>query len=195
MTYLDIGANIGWHALVAAKLLGPSGKAIAFEPVLKTFTHFEKNIQLNKLTNIVPFKLALSNENGSFPIYPVSINNDGANSLFSSHDDMMPIEIIDARIGSEILNSLGITTIDFCKIDVEGAENKVIEGLDLFFKEKRIKILMIELNESALRRANSSGKQLISKLIDYGYNIIDIRTGLHVNTENELVETNLLCTY
>ena len=195
MTYLDVGANIGWHTLVAARLLGPNGTALAFEPVLKTYSHLEKNIQLNKLNNVKLFNCALSNANGIFPIYPVSLNNDGGNSLFSFQDGLEPIESISAKIGSEILMSAGIKKIDFCKIDVEGAEINVLEGLDSFFKEKRIQTLMIELNEEALYRAGSSGGELVSKLRGYGYNIMDIRADSNVDDSNLPLNTNILCTY
>jgi hypothetical protein len=82
MTYLDVGANIGWHTLVAAKLVGLTGKVISFEPVLSTYNHLKENIQLNKFGNVEAFRCGLSNTNGNFSIYPCLQNNDGANSLF-----------------------------------------------------------------------------------------------------------------
>ena len=195
MTYLDVGANIGWHTLVAAKLVGVTGKVISFEPVLSTYTHLDKNIRLNQLRNVRLFRYGLSNTNNSVPIYPVSQDNDGSNSLFSIRKDSTPIEVIETKVGSEILMAVGVNHIDFCKIDVEGAEMNVLEGLDSLLKNKRIKILMIELNEIALERAGRTGKQLVEKLKNYGFNIIDIRSRDNVNEFTPPKETNLLCTY
>lgn len=195
MIYLDIGANIGWHTLVASKLIGASGTALAFEPVLKTYKHLEKNINLNNLNNVKIFRCALSDTNGSFPIYPVTPNNDGSNSLFACQNGLKAIEIIDAKIGSEVLQSLSVDRIDFCKIDVEGAEIKVLKGLDPFFRERRIKTLMIELNEDALKHAGCSGYQLFTILNSYGFNIIDIRSGTYLDINKLPSNTNLLCTY
>jgi hypothetical protein len=71
----------------------------------------------------------------------------------------------------------------------------VLEGLESFLQEKRIRILMIELNEIALGRANRTGKQLVEKLRSYGFNLFDIRTANNVGELNLPTETNLLCTY
>jgi len=195
MTFLDIGANIGWHTLLAAKEVGETGKVISFEPVESTFNHLKENISLNKFENVNVFKFALSDTNGSFPIYPISGNNDGSNSLFSFNDHDIPIEYIETRVGSELLKSIAINKIDFCKIDVEGAELKVIEGLREFFSEKKIKTLMIELNDTALKRASGSANELVSRLKSFGYEIIDIRTNLLVDEYNLPSETNLLCRF
>lgn len=195
MTFLDIGANIGWHTLLAAKYVGDIGKVISFEPVENTFNHLKENVSLNKLGNVNIFKFALSDTDGSFPIYPISENNDGSNSLFSFNDHDIPIEYIESRVGSELLKSIAINKVDFCKIDVEGAEIKVINGLNEFFTEKRIKTLMIELNDAALKRASGSANELVSKLKSFGYEIVDIKTNKLINEYNLPSETNLLCRF
>jgi len=63
MTVLDIGANIGCHALRLAMLVGQDGEVIAFEPMMVAFTKLQRNVGLNKFSNVSLEKIALSNEN------------------------------------------------------------------------------------------------------------------------------------
>ena len=60
-TILDIGANIGAYTFRFAKLAGPQGKVIAFEPMSWAFTKLERNRDLNALGNVFLERLALSN--------------------------------------------------------------------------------------------------------------------------------------
>ena len=62
--FVDVGANIGLFTLIAAERVGPGGKVLAFEPTAKTFGRLVDNVQLNKLSNVECFKLALSDSQG-----------------------------------------------------------------------------------------------------------------------------------
>ena len=58
--FLDIGANVGLFSLYAAKKVGSTGSVIAFEPAYDTYNRLLENCELNKLSNVRPFKLGLS---------------------------------------------------------------------------------------------------------------------------------------
>lgn len=60
---LDIGANIGAHALCLARIVGESGKVFAFEPTDYAYQELVCNISLNQFKNIVPIKIVLSDRN------------------------------------------------------------------------------------------------------------------------------------
>lgn len=134
---LDIGANIGNHALVLSK---NSKKVYAFEPVQQVYEVLTKNIEINHLKNIFAFQLALSNTKGAQVIY-LSDTNIGSSSLnaFANASEQQTINTV---IGDDFLNASSIKRVDFIKIDVEGFEGQVIEGLEKTIKASRPIILM-----------------------------------------------------
>jgi len=63
-TFIDIGANIGYHTLHAATLVGDSGKVVAFEPLPRLSEQMTRSIKENNFSNITVFDLALSDKIG-----------------------------------------------------------------------------------------------------------------------------------
>ncbi len=122
-TILDIGANIGFHTLYFAELTGPQGKVIAFEPVPINFERLKFNIALNPFKNIFLKNIALGNKNEQLTISAdENSTNPGAYNLFDQNGDV----IIHCFIGDEVIDE---DKIDFIKIDVEGYESFVVDGL------------------------------------------------------------------
>jgi FkbM family methyltransferase len=128
---LDIGANIGFHTLYFSELVGPTGKVLAFEPVPSNFEKLTNNITLNNYQNIKAEHFALGNKNELMKIAADEKSiNPGAFNLF---DQSGTIEIT-CKIGDEVI---GDNKVDFIKIDVEGYESFVIEGLANTIKKNR----------------------------------------------------------
>lgn len=130
-TVIDVGANIGTHAVAFSRMVGKGGKVFAFEPQPRIFKILEANIQLNKLGNVFFSDKAISSYEIIVPLHIEELPPDdvkfnfGAKSLFS--DDLarmngpaIEITAIDA-FASDLSPSL-------IKIDVEGMEADVIQG-------------------------------------------------------------------
>jgi FkbM family methyltransferase len=120
---LDVGANIGAHTLCFAKLVGPEGAVLAFEPQRIVYQMLCGNIALNALTNVFANHLALGREAGTVlvpqPDYALPGNFGGiALGSFASGE----------RVSVVALDSLDLPRCDFVKIDVEGMERDVLEG-------------------------------------------------------------------
>lgn len=173
--FVDIGANIGWHTLMAAKCVGSTGRVIAFEPVASTFAHLAKNVVLNGFTNVELHNIGLGRRSGIFDIFPCEDGNDGANSLYAAHAEK-PLEQVRIENGDTVFHSQDIDEIDLCKIDVEGAEFDVLAGLRETLAARKIRCLLIEANDSALGRAGHSVEELFSLLISYGFRLSDLRS-------------------
>lgn len=138
-TVLDIGANIGYYTLIFAKLVGREGKVFAFEPDLENFNLLKKNVKINGYRNIILVNKAVSNKNGKEKLY-ISIYNKGDHRIFDVNDGRKYIEIETIKLDDYFKNYNG--NIDFIKIDVQGAEGGVIEGmLNLLEKNRDLKIL------------------------------------------------------
>jgi FkbM family methyltransferase len=121
---LDIGANIGNHSLFFAKFLNCE-MVYSFEP-------FPTNIVLLK-ENLVNFRhkskiyeIALSNKEGTLPLYNSQADNFGGFSLHSYSNGTS--FIINPSVNVITLDSLNLDNISMIKIDVENHENEVLEG-------------------------------------------------------------------
>ena len=69
MVVVDIGANIGYYTLIAAKLVGENGIVYSFEPEPNSHKFLCKNVEINNYTNVVPIKKAVSNKNGEVNLW------------------------------------------------------------------------------------------------------------------------------
>jgi FkbM family methyltransferase len=123
----DIGAGVGEETIVLSKLVGENGRVYSFEAHPKTFKALEYLVERNNLKNVIPCNLALSDSVGTVEI------EDSDNSLANS---ILPL---DKKIGAFHVNSTtldvfiqqqGLTKIDFVKMNVEGAEQLIIKGMD-----------------------------------------------------------------
>jgi FkbM family methyltransferase len=141
-TILDIGAHIGSNTLSFATLVKDTGKIYAFEPNPFNLEILEKNLEKNTdLKNrIIPVNLALSNQEGEeeFIFTDNIYNGTSSGSFIDSADTIWPKEDYEQKSGFKRMkiktdtldNFIKINTIkpDILKIDVEGAENLVLEG-------------------------------------------------------------------
>lgn len=116
---LDVGAYIGTHAMLMARLVGPRGRVYAFEPQRKVYRELHHNIALNGLKNIVPLRYAIGAESGIVEM----------NTLRNGYLEG------DVQIGGggdraelRTLDSFGFENVSLIKIDVELHENQVLAG-------------------------------------------------------------------
>jgi len=66
---LDLGANVGYFSLIAAKLVGENGKVYAFEPDPTNFSFLKKSVEINNYENVICEQKAVSNENGKLKLF------------------------------------------------------------------------------------------------------------------------------
>ncbi len=128
-TVFDIGANVGFVTLVAARLVGPSGRVVAFEPVPENVSAIKENLALNRVGWVELHEAAVGREAGLARMIVSDV------SAFSRLETVsVPTgarERIDVRVISvdEFMRSPSAPVPDLVKIDVEGAELEVIAGM------------------------------------------------------------------
>jgi FkbM family methyltransferase len=180
---VDIGANIGYYTLIAAGLVGENGIVYAFEPELTSYKLLCKNIEINGYTNVIPVQKAVSNKDGKDKLL-VNKTNLLASS-FSKKNALLFLE--NNSVAEENIFSLEVETvtldgffeqntrskkIDFMKIDVEGAEGRVIEGAKNILRNNDLKIIM-EFRPRTLRNLGTDPMELIEKFYKYGFKKIE----------------------
>ena len=170
-TVIDIGAYVdGWYTLLAAKIVGQTGKVYSFEPVPKFYKRLKDNIALNNFTNIMAENVALDNKNGTKTFY----QSDGNSSFFKTHVQkegskrIHQIKVKTLKLDS-YLRFKKINKVDFIKIDVEGAELEVLRGAKSLLKGPNAPDLLIEVVDEYLRDGSSSRQELIQYLNGFGY--------------------------
>jgi FkbM family methyltransferase len=123
MTVVDVGANIGSLTVPFARLVGPGGKVIAFEPQRIIYQMLCGNLALNALDNVFAYNSAAGRAAGSITVPPVNYaqagNFGGISMGNSGPGETVPLTTID---------SLGLQRCGLIKIDVEGMELDVLVG-------------------------------------------------------------------
>jgi len=168
----DVGANIGYYAIPFS--MKSNGKVYAFEPMNYQHAMLKRNIALNALQNIVPEKKIVSDSIGVKRIYFAGLGNTGASSLEKTTDQYEDVPSITL---DEYCKNNRISHIDVVKIDVEGHELSVLNGLHDMLEQKKVSHLFVEIHDGNLKKAGSSAKKLCTYLQDLGYKSYSIKTG------------------
>jgi FkbM family methyltransferase len=138
-TIFDVGSNVGDWSLLAQKH-NSNAQIHAFEPIPITYQKLKENT--SNFTNITSNNLGLSNSGGK-----VKFSYNPERSIFSSMinvDETKQWFECDLETGDNYCLKNEIETIDFLKIDVEGAELLVFQGFEKMFNEGRIKMIQFE---------------------------------------------------
>lgn len=174
-TMLDIGANVGFHALTAGLFFR---RVVAFEPTPSTATRLERNVMASALRHIDVKRCALSNRTGE-AAFALDVGHCGANRIAGEprlgETIQVPLRRLD-DLAKETPGALG--KLDFVKIDVEGHECEVLEGGRETIAHDRPQ-LFVEFNTPAqfdrFRTLLPQGYRAVRPNIDGSSS--DIRTG------------------
>ncbi len=138
---LDIGANIGHHSLFLSTI---SKTVHAFEPYEIALNKFDEHIKENNIDNIKIHRVALGLHEESRQYYQPTGSNNGTGSFIASHATDRNISHKELKIlnGDNFIHSLNLEKIDFIKIDVEGFEGNVLNGLKETIQKYKPTILL-----------------------------------------------------
>ncbi len=144
-TFVDVGANKGDFALLAAKSAGETGRVICVEPEPSNATWIRRNIELNGYRNITVCDLALSDHDGEALLHLGT--KSGFHTLLSGalQRDVGSLVVKTRKLDS-LLEELGATKVDVLKIDVEGAELQVLKGAVETLRANPKIVLLIDIH-------------------------------------------------
>ena len=200
---IDVGAHVGYYTLLMAQLVGKNGKVYSFEPDPVNFQLLKKSVEINEFENVILIQKAVSDTNEKV-------------KLFLGDDDRAINRIYDAKLG-DAKESIEVDSItldeyfrennelfNFIKIDSEGSEVKIINGMQELLSENRKLVMMTEFFPFLIKKSGNDPNQylrLLEKAQFRLYNILDKeeKTGT-INPEDFLKNeidpqycTNLLC--
>jgi FkbM family methyltransferase len=140
-TVFDIGAHIGYFTLLLAKLVGPQGKVVAFEPFLENFRALGENIRLNNKQNVVIEQCAVAATSGM-----LSLRSNDTNQLTYTASLVHGQPICEVKVVSlDDYVATQLEGINFVIMDVEGAETDVLKGMQSIL-QRDSPTLLIELH-------------------------------------------------
>lgn len=173
-TFIDIGANVGYFSLLtSANICKNNGKIFAFEPITRTFERLQENIFLNNITCINNYKIAISDSNTSLEINIGNDQNWGMSSI-NKHDQLSSLsETVKCQTLDSFCEEHHITAIDLVKIDVEGAEFKVLKGMINVIQLYKPEIL-IEIIDTHLNQQGVNSSDIFKYLWSKGYRSYEI---------------------
>ncbi len=137
-TVLDIGANMGCHALLMAQLVGETGRVIAFEPMSAAYARLQRNIGLNHFSNIVAEQVGLSDSAGQAEIaFATSWRLDRKPGNVCV--EQVSFVTLDGYVAAHLE---WFDRLDCIKLDVDGFEELVLRGAQDTLRRHHPAILM-----------------------------------------------------
>ena len=188
-TAVDAGANVGFFTILMSKLVGPKGHVVAIEPDSRNLVVLRKNLDINDCKNVEIIDQPLGAESGALMYFHEDDEN-GQSHVAATGTPCRAItlaDILDHHVPALL------------KLDIEGSEYEAIRGLDEY--PHRIPTIVAEVNPAALKRVDSSPKELIGELFYRGYMPHELRVdgGLpaHINHRHQEIRivrpnTNML---
>lgn len=170
-TFVDIGANIGWFSLLAASLVGPTGRVVAIEPNPRNVALLRQSAKDNGFENIDVAAVALGDRRGT-----AALETDGSNGRLIAIEGP-PVHAVEASFVvatyplDTVLTDVGVDHVDAMKIDVEGAEPLVLRGATRTISQSR-PVLISEFYPLALDSSPwGNARRYLAMLRALGYQL------------------------
>ncbi len=126
-TFIDVGANVGGYALSVAAKAGPRARVLAVEPQPDIYERLIYNIRQNPFATVKAIDCAIADEDGEITLF-LPAHNRGETSMRVVHLESAGARLrVPARTLLNVVVSEGFEKLDALKIDVEGAEDLVLE--------------------------------------------------------------------
>lgn len=141
--YYDVGANVGFFAMLASRLMGTNGKIVCFEPMPDNAAQIEHNARLNGFSNVAVRREALANENTT-AVFLTSHEPTWGRLASVGKIPGRPSGETEVKVVrlDDLLASEALPLPDFMKIDIEGAEVGMLEGARKTLEKSRPLIAM-----------------------------------------------------
>lgn len=161
---LDVGANYGHFTMAAAAAVGPQGRVLAVEPNPAAYARLACHVALNRLDQVRTLQIGLSDAPGELELFVPGINSGEASFAPGPYDNVRRVTC-PVQTGDMILSG---QAVDFIKIDVEGFELNVLQGLQDTLAQGA-PLILTEVVARHLARAGATIADLQAHLTALGY--------------------------
>jgi FkbM family methyltransferase len=171
-----VGANIGFITVLSSLLVGPTGRVIAFEPGAGNLERLYANLAHNDCQNVTVIEKAVTNQVGEIEFF-INAGNSGGNAIWDigewpryleMHGTPTRVAIPATTLDAE-WERLALPSPKVIKIDVEGAEQRVLEGARALLGRHEPPFIMAELHPFGLEQLGCSQESLRGFIEALGY--------------------------
>jgi len=160
--FVDIGANIGWYTIIGASRVGPTGHVYAFEPAHENLDVAARNVALNGFENVTLERIAIAESAGSASLF-LSTENLGDHRLFQAGEARSAEAVQTVTLTDYFADKPG--AIRLVKMDTQGSEAKIFEGITVdFARDRSIGAFIFEFWPRGMAESGISADRLISRL-------------------------------
>jgi FkbM family methyltransferase len=160
---IDLGAHIGYYTLLFSKLVGPSGRVIAFEPAPDSCAILRRNVSSNGLANVTIENAAVGATSHAGVLH-LSANALDRYTESQPGGETVPIEVValDAYFAEG-------TSVDLVKMDIQGAEAAALRGMERVLAQSPNVRILLEFWPRGIRRAGGDPEALLAHLRSLGF--------------------------
>jgi FkbM family methyltransferase len=172
---IDVGANVGWHTLLMARLVGARGRVLAFEPNPSVRDQLLRNVQLNRLGQVEIMSCALAETPGVLNFFaPVAGDPASASGHIVSPENLPSGSIrVEASTLDLVAAEKQLGRIDFVKIDAEGYEWPVLQGAQETIARFR-PFIIFEFDRAYAVRGGESSAHFGEFFRKHGYRLFSV---------------------
>ena len=173
---LDVGANVGWHTLLMARLVGESGRVLAVEANPSVRARLVEHLRLNRMLHVEVVPYALADAEGSVEFQAPDASDPAAGEghvVRASETPRHDVLRVEARTLDSLLEPMHVERLDLMKIDVEGFEWPVLKGAERAIARFRPHIVFEYIDEYA-DRGSGAPQVLADFFAQHGYCLFTI---------------------
>jgi FkbM family methyltransferase len=184
MTVYDVGAHIGTKTVFFAKNVGSMGKVVAFEPNPVSFSHLLSNVAQHRLSNVTAINLGLGSKNREVTLTATEYSTATGSLHPRERQEMLKRgKVQQWTVQVRRLDDLNFPPPDLIKIDVEGYEYEVLEGMSKLIAACK-PMVFIELHGVDIAMAKETGDKIITLLTSAGYKLFHIESGQRISLKH-----------
>lgn len=165
---VDVGANQGAYTMLFSRLVGPEGRVVALEPAPALFAALDGNCRLNDAGNVTRLQVAAGKTRADAVLHC---------SRFNSGDNRLTDSVQGASVDVSVVpldEILPTETVGLVKIDVQGYELHVVEGMQAIIERSPEIRIFFEYWPEGLAHAGCKGSDLVDFFLDRGFSLSEL---------------------
>lgn len=164
----DVGANIGYYALLAAACVGPEGRVVAFEPFPAAGARLQENVRLNGFAQVRCVQAAVTDTDGRATLFHDGAHPDGVASLLRTGQGLREVQCATVSL-DRFRQDSGERPPLLVKVDVEGAEMAVLAGAAGLLSGTEAPMLLVEMEDSHVSWRGASRADIQNLMVGWGF--------------------------
>jgi FkbM family methyltransferase len=189
LTVYDVGGYEGIFTLFFARRVGATGSVVTFEPNPRNFQRITENVRLNGFSHVRVQPVALGSTPGRASlVFPAdetargSLETDIADQI-RQEKDVVTIDVDVDTLDNQVAS--GLPEPDFVKLDVEGLELDVLEGMTALMTRRHPR-LYIEIHGADVKRKLANVTEVAKCLWAHRYQVLHVESGTIIQRPDQL---------